>query len=166
MTTAVSIVLLVPLACYLGVMMWSWLRYDEPRIVTYEKPEQALRSLIDDLKLARKSALVIAEKCKLDKAPKPLVDELISVLRDRHQAGVQISLEVYATPPEQLGELRREGAVSITMLAAPPPYAARIIDRKRVTRFLGKDSELYPAGTYLEADRAPGIAFNLAAHLT
>lgn len=96
MTTTLSILLIVALVSYLGPMTLSWLRYDEPRIVTYEKPEQALRSLIDDLKLARKTAEVIAEKCKLDKAPKALVDELMSVLRDRHQADVEISLRVYA----------------------------------------------------------------------
>ena len=54
---------------YLGVTAWAWIRYDEPRVVTYKDSEQALNSLISDLKRSRRTAEVIAERCNLDLAP-------------------------------------------------------------------------------------------------
>jgi len=148
---------------YLGVTAWAWIRYDEPRVVTYKDSEQALNSLISDLKRSRRTAEVIAERCNLDLAPADLIEKLISVLRERHQAGVSISLKVYCSPaPAPLVKLQEEGVITISYLNEPPPYAARIIDSKRVSKFLGMNPGLYPVGPSIEAHNAPGFAFNVA----
>ena len=150
-----------PILMYLGMLSWGSWRYDRPRVVNYKRPVEALQSLIEDVKRAKRSVLVVCDKCKLDEALKENVAELLSTLKRKHDEGVEAIMIVHKAAPTQLKELEKAGVIRIVQSQRPVPFTAPIIDGKRVSRYLGAGGEMYPAGNYATANYAPRIALAL-----
>ncbi len=121
----------------------------------------ALKSLITDINQAQRRILVVCERCDLDDASDPEKLEFVNAAKSAHAKGVSLVLVIHAQPPEILKQLGKDGIIEIKPAKLPVPYVGRVIDRRKVVRYLGTDPQMYPAGEYISAEDATDIASDL-----
>ena len=112
----------------------------------YEEGTDALRSLIKDVRRARRRILVSCEKCQIAVADPALLAELSQALCDAKRRKVQIRLVIEQQPPEFLTDLASEGIITIHRPRERSDFHGRVIDGRLVEQHV--DGDLYPRGKF------------------